>query len=166
LNLTTFLKTVAVKYGPKPAVISGATRLSYGDLDRASNQVAHALQGLGIEPGDRVAFLLGNSPEFIVAFFGVVKIGAVAVPLDSKYKLTELKALFADCRPKLLFTEDSCLQSILPALSEFPFIRHVVDLGEGTQGVPRFGDMLAGNPATAVGYAPGLEDTAVIAYTC
>jgi long-chain acyl-CoA synthetase len=165
VNLRAFASRVAVKYGPKPAVLSGDTRLSYADLDKASNRVAHALKGLGIGPGERVAFLLGNSPEFIVAFFGVVKIGAVAVPLDPKYKLTELRALLGDSRPSLLFTEDPCLQSIVPALSEFPFIRQVVDLGRGMPGIPGFGEILDRGAETPVDFDPGPDDIAVIAYT-
>jgi long-chain acyl-CoA synthetase len=165
VNLKTFLGTVAVRHGPKPAVISGDSRLSYADLDGSSNRVAHALRGLGIEKGDRVAFLLGNSPEFIVAFFGVVKMGAVAVPLDPKYKLTELRSLFADCKPTLVFTEGPCLQSILGALTEFPFVRHVVDVGSGTQEVLGFEEMLKRGSAIPVEIDPGPDDTAVIAYT-
>ncbi len=165
MNLKTFLKTVAANYGSKPALISGDTRLSYANLDLDSNRVAHALRRRGIERGDRVAFLLGNSPEFLVAFFGVVKIGAVAVPLDPKYKLAELKALFADCRPSLLFTEDPCLQSILPALAEFPFIRHVIDVGGGRQPVPGFAEMSMGSPSGPVDFEADPDDIAVIAYT-
>ncbi len=166
VNLKTFLSTVAFEYGPKPAVICGDTRLSYGELEQASNRAAHALKDLGICPGDRVAFLAGNSPEFLIAFFGVVKIGAVAVPLDPKYKLAELVSLLGDCRPKMLLTESSCLEAVLPHLpAKFPFIKKVVDFGGGRPGVPSFAELLQHRSAARLRNEPRPDDVAVIAYT-
>jgi long-chain acyl-CoA synthetase len=166
VNLKTFLSTIAFKYGPKPAVICGDARLSYAELEQASNRAAHALKDLGIGPGDRVAFLLGNSPEFLIAFFGVVKIGAIAVPLDPKYKLTELISLLGDCRPKMLLTESPCLEAMLPFLpAKFPFIKRVVDFGGGKPGVPSFAELLQHRSAARVRNEPKPGDLAVIAYT-
>ena len=166
MNLTTFLSTIAFEYGPKPAIICGNDRLSYADLHEASNRAAHALEGLGIGRGDRVAFLLGNSPEFVIAFFAVVKLGAIAVPLDPKYKTAELDSLFGDFRPKALFTESPCLESILPLIpAKFPFIKQVVDFGEGKAGVKTFNELMKHPAASPPRHEPKPEDVAVIAYT-
>ena len=166
MNLKTFLSTVSLKYGPKPAVISGDKRLSYASLDEASNRVAHRLYDIGIRCGDRVAFILGNSPEFIIAFFGAVKLGAIAVPLDPKYKLSELVSLLGDCQPKLLFAESPCLDTILSALpAKFPYIQHVVDFGGGEAGFDSFDRFLQGGSASPFAFEPQPDDIAVIAYT-
>jgi long-chain acyl-CoA synthetase len=165
LNLKTFIAAGASEYGEKTAVASGDSRLSYAALDQASNRVANALIGLGIHHGDRVAFLLANSPEFLIAFFGVVKIGAIAVPLDPKYKMTEIRALFSDCTPKLLFTESPCVESITPHLSEFPYLEHVVDMAVGREGFHLFKELLESNAATPPSFNPAPDDLAVIAYT-
>lgn len=56
------------------------------DMDGASNRLAHALHGLGVGAGDRVATLLENRPEQAIAFFGVLKLGAIQVPINTAYK--------------------------------------------------------------------------------
>ncbi len=166
MNLKTFLSTIAFKYGPKPAIICGDNRLSYSELDQASNKAAHAFKDMGIGPGDRVAFLLGNSPEFVVAFFGVVKIGAIAVPLDPKYKLMELVSLLGDCRPKMLLTETPCLDALLTHLpARFPFIKRLIDFGEGRPGISSFAEVMQHRSSAKVKSEPAADDVAVIAYT-
>ena len=83
MNLKAMLEEAAKHYGGKTAIALGDRRLSYAELDEASNKVANALIKMGVSKGDRVAMLLPNSPEFAVIYFGITKIGAVAVPLDT-----------------------------------------------------------------------------------
>src|SRR5688572_11043549 len=64
-------------------------RLTFGDLDRRSDQVATALAGLGVQPGDRVLALARNSCAFVLAMLGALKRGAVFTPIN-----TELKGAF------------------------------------------------------------------------
>lgn len=166
MNLKSFLRTIAEKYQEKTAFKSGEKQLSYAALDKASNRAAHAFLKLGITSGDRVAFMLGNSPEFVTAFFGLVKIGAVMVPLDPKYKLTELHALLTDCKPRMLFTESPCLEMVSSALTRFPYLEKIIDFSaERHQGYLHFNDIAASSPATAVEIEPSPDDLAVIAYT-
>lgn len=166
MNLKSFLRTIAEKYQDKTAIKSGEKRLSYAELDRASNRVAHAFLRLGISSGDRVAFMLGNSPEFVTAFFGLVKIGAVVVPLDPKYKLTELKALFADCKPRMLLTENPCLEMVAAALTRFPYLEKIIDFStEKHPGYLHFGEIITASPDIPVDTEPSPDDLAVIAYT-
>ena len=119
MNLKQMLEGAAERYADKTAVAIGERRLSYAELDAAANRVANALVGMGIAQGDRVALLLTNSPEFVAVYFGVVKIGAVAVLLDPKYKLTELVSLCDDSQPRVLVTESPCLEQLSPALDRF-----------------------------------------------
>jgi long-chain acyl-CoA synthetase len=164
----------ADRYTDKTAIISGEKQLSYKNLDRESNQAARALSQLGIGQGDKVAFLLGNSPDFIIAFFGVVKIGAVAIPLDPKYKLTELTALFNDFQPDLLLTESPCLEMVSSARDRFPFLKHILSLGPRTSTKPGIGQdggtdsftyLLPFESAEPLLFEPAEDDIAVIAYT-
>ena len=91
MDLSEILGNAAGTWGTRTALVSAGQRLSYQELEEDSNRVAHFLAGLGINRGDRIAILLPNSPEYVVLFFGITKIGAVAVPLDIKYKDYELK---------------------------------------------------------------------------
>jgi long-chain acyl-CoA synthetase len=166
VNLNTFLRAAAEKFGEKTAIKSGDQRLTYTELEKASNRAAHAFLRQGINRGDKVAFLLGNSLDFVTAFFGMVKIGAVVVPLDSKYKLTEIKALFSDCRPRLVLTESPCLEMIEPALNLFPSVEKVIDLStEKHPGYQNFKDVMTTSPDISVKPEPAEDDLAVIAYT-
>jgi long-chain acyl-CoA synthetase len=165
VNLKTLALTIASKYGNKDAAVSGDNRLSYRELDVASNRAARALAALGIGRGDRVAFLLANSPEFIIAFFGVVKIGAIAVPLDPKYKLAEIQSLFGDCKPKAVFAEGSCLETLLKSRDLFPYLQQVIDFANARAGLPWFRRMLEEADEAPLEFEPDSGDLAVIAYT-
>ncbi|MFC2052159.1 AMP-binding protein, partial [Chloroflexota bacterium] len=94
ISLKLMLEEVVARHGKKTAIISGERKLSFAELDEASNKIANALIKMGVNKGDRVAMLLSNSPEFVVTYFGIVKTGAIAVPLDTNYKLDELASLF------------------------------------------------------------------------
>ncbi len=77
---------------------------SYGDLKQASDTLAFALRGLGVSLGDRVALLLPNSPPFIIAYYGILKAGAVVVPLNPLSSLDELATQLSDCGAETLIT--------------------------------------------------------------
>jgi long-chain acyl-CoA synthetase len=79
-------------------------RLSYGELKQASDALAFALRGLGVSPGDRVALLLPNAPPFIIAYYGILKAGAVVVPLNPLASADELAAQLSDCGAETLIT--------------------------------------------------------------
>jgi long-chain acyl-CoA synthetase len=166
VNLKNLLRNIADKYGEKTAIKSGDKLLSYTNLERESNRAARAFKKLGLNHGDRVAILLGNSPEFIIAFFGLVKIGAIAVPLDPKYKLTELKALLSDCTPRMLFTESPCMEMVTSSPAKFPYIEQIIDFNpENRQGYPCFNEIIKVQPDTTLDIEPMPDDIAVIAYT-
>ncbi|HYX23529.1 MAG TPA: amino acid adenylation domain-containing protein, partial [Thermoanaerobaculia bacterium] len=95
------------------AVICEGERLSYGDLEARSNQLARYLVRLGVLPGDLVGLCLERSVEMVVAILGVLKAGAAYVPLDPAYPQERLAFLVADSRPPVVLTQDS-LAALLP----------------------------------------------------
>ena len=166
MNLKLMLEQSAKRYGGKIAVAMGDQRLSYAQLDEASNKVANALAGMGVRKGDRVAMLLSNSPEFVTTYFGVVKAGGIAVLLDTKYKLTELTSLCGDSQPKVLVTESPFLEPLVPVLPRFKSIEQVIDLSSEYEGqFLSYQEVMATSPArpVAVGLEP--EDIVHIAYS-
>ncbi len=165
-NLRLLLETAAKRYGGKTAVVMGERRLSYAQLDEAANKVANALLGMGVRKGDRVAMLLPNSPEFAAVYFGVVKIGGIAVPLDTKYKLAELTSLFNDSQPRVVVAESPLLGPIVPALPGFKSIAGVIEVGSGYKGqFLSYQEIMATSPAELAAVVLEGEDTAHIAYT-
>ncbi len=166
MNLKQMLAQSAKRYGGKTAITMDDRVLSYAGLDEASNKVANALLGMGVSKGDRVAMLLSNSPEFVTTYFGVVKIGGIAVLLDPKYKLTELASLYEDSQPKVLVTESPFLEPLAPVLSRFSSIEQVIDLSSKHQGkFISYQQIIAESPPQAVEVELEPEDIAHIAYS-
>jgi len=166
VNLKAMLEDTARRYGGKTAIVSGDRRLSYAELDEASNKIANALIKIGVSKGDRVAMLLPNSPEFVVIYFGITKISAVAVLLDTKYKVGELTSLFDDSEPKVLVTESPFLEPLVPILPGFKYIEHVIDLSSKYGGrFLSYQEIMATSSPQKVEVEPKPEDIANIAYT-
>jgi len=166
MNLRLLLETAAKQYREKTAVAMDEHRLSYAQLDEASNKIANALLGMGVKKGDRVAMLLANSPEFAAIYFGVVKIGGIAVPLDTKYKLTEISSLFNDSQPRVVVAESPLLKQIVPVLGEFKSIAGVIEVGSEYKGkFPGYQEIMDTASAEPVAVELKGEDIAHIAYT-
>ncbi len=97
-----FLEVSANERPSKTALVCGSTRLCYRALDQWANRIANALASQGIERGDRVAICMENSPGAAAAIFGVLKAGAVMVPVNPSTKAGKLAYLLADCGAKVL----------------------------------------------------------------
>ncbi len=144
----------------------GNRRLSYANLDEASNKVANILTKIGVNNGYRLALLLANSPEFVTTYFGIAKTGAIAVPLDTKYKLDELSSLFNDFLTKVLVAESPTLEPLVPALLGFKFIRHVVGVSSKYGGqFLSYQEIMSISPTQKIEVALEPEGIAQIAYT-
>ena len=134
--------------------------LSYAELFAASGRTAAGLRARGVGPGDRVAFYLGNRPEFVVALLAVLRLGAVMVPMNLAYRRREIGHILADAEPVLLLTEAARL-AVLDELEpeERRSVREVVLAEELTQDG-------AGWTAEAVSF-PRVDpdDLALILYT-
>ena len=104
-NLATILEDSAQRSPDKTAFVFGETRLSYSQVDAAANQVANGLIGIGIEPGDKVGLSCPNLPYFPIIYFGIVKAGAVVVPLSVLLKHNEIAYHLSDsgCQGLFLF---------------------------------------------------------------
>ncbi|MCK9776716.1 AMP-binding protein [Pseudomonas syringae pv. syringae] len=98
------------------AVTFHGQRLSYADLNRQANRLAHHLIGLGISPDDRVAICVERGVEMVVGLLGVLKAGAAYMPLDPAYPVERLAYMINDSQPAALLTQRG-LQERLPTLS-------------------------------------------------
>ena len=82
VNLADSLVHAATAYADRPAVKLDEVELSYAQLDQASQHVAGLLAARGVGPGDRVGIMLPNVPHWGVLYYGVLRAGAVAVPMN------------------------------------------------------------------------------------
>jgi long-chain acyl-CoA synthetase len=89
-NIAVMLEDSARTVPDREAVVCGTTRLTYGQVDAAANQVANLLAARGIGPGDHVALTCPNLPYFPIVYYGILKAGAVVVPLNVLFKHREV----------------------------------------------------------------------------
>lgn len=125
-TIPALVRSCAARFGDKPFLVADGQELSYIELDRRSSRLAMALLAEGIGKGDHIGILMPNSIEWALAWFATTRIGAVAVPLNTFYKASELAwtARHADLRAILAwpafrnhdFVER--LEEALPGLSD------------------------------------------------
>jgi amino acid adenylation domain-containing protein len=98
------------------AVICGDERLTYRELDRRTNQLAHYLQNLGVKPESLVGICVDRSIETIVGLLSIIKAGGAYVPLDPNYPAERLEFILADAQVSVLLTKQSLVQRLKPLL--------------------------------------------------
>ena len=102
-NVAQFLVDTAARQPDRPALRLGSDTTSYRELDESSARAAALLLAQGIRPGDRVALMLPNVPEFIVLYYGALRAGVIVVPLNPLLKERETAYHLADSGAVLLF---------------------------------------------------------------
>ena len=97
-----FVEEAARKHPDHVAMIFQNGKVTYKELDEASDQIAAALADMGVEKGDRVALLMANCPQFIMSYFGILKAGGIVVACNPLYAPPELEHQLNDCGAKLM----------------------------------------------------------------
>lgn len=128
MNIKQTLEDTASKIPDKAAIVLGDRRISYGELDAASNRVANALLKLGMKKGTHVAILMSHSPEWVINYFGVIKGGGVAALLNTALKAPELDSLLRDSDSEILITEKKFSRMLSPVLPHLPLLKHVIEV--------------------------------------
>jgi acyl-CoA synthetase (AMP-forming)/AMP-acid ligase II len=100
-----FLEESARRQPDKIALVTGDRRTTYGELDRASNRIAHLLLASGLQRGDRVVLLLDNSLEAVASIFGVLKANGVYSIVNPQTKASKLAFIVRDLTPRFVITQ-------------------------------------------------------------
>ncbi|MCD2188815.1 acyl-CoA synthetase [Actinomycetospora soli] len=95
------------------ALVHGSTRVTYAELDDRVRRLAAGLRGLGVGPGDRVAYLGPNHPAFVETMFATTGLGAVFVPLNTRLAAAEIAFALSDTTPRVVVTLDDRNASLL-----------------------------------------------------
>ena len=166
LNLAIVLETGAASRPQHTAVSADGRRLSYDQLNEAANRCAAGLAHLGVRPGDKVALMLPNVPEFAVAYFGVLKAGGCVVPLNTLFKAAEIAYELEDADTCTLIADESLLPEVRRALSKVEAYHHLIVVGRrAPSGCQRFSDVLEAGQPDFDTVQTRADDTAVILYT-
>ena len=146
------------------AFVHGATRRTYAELDDRTRHLAGALRDLGVERGDRVAYLGPNDPTLLETLFAATALGGVFVPLNWRLTAPELTYIAADCGATVLVHAAAMTDAATAVAAGSTALRHLVELGPPYDGMATGGR--PGGPAPApIDATVGLDDPAVIIYT-
>src|SRR5215813_2569615 len=112
-----------------PAIRCGHRVLTYGELRAETVRMAQAIVSLGVVPGDRVALLLHDSPEFIEAFIATCSLGAIAVPINMSLRSEEQCSILHNSGAKVAFIEgDTCNDLLTDAREKLHSLEQVVHI--------------------------------------
>ncbi|MHA1232143.1 MAG: class I adenylate-forming enzyme family protein [Candidatus Helarchaeota archaeon] len=131
MKIGDILKHFSVREPDKLALVTEERRFTAKELNAASNSLAHFLLSKNIHKGDRIAILHRNDYQIVISYFGIVKTGGIAVPLNYHLSKLELEYCLNDCEPKILiYDENEYGKYIEYFKSKCPSIEHYIDNSE------------------------------------
>jgi 4-hydroxybenzoate-CoA ligase len=144
---------IAAGRGNKAAFVDPERSLTYGELQARSIRFANALRDLGVEHEQRVALLLNDTVDYPVAFWGAIRAGCVAIPLNVYLTLPQYAYILSDCRARVLVVDAALAEMIARVLDELARRLTVIIVGGKNQpGTHGFEDLITKadtNPVTA-----------------
>ncbi|WLR51523.1 long-chain-fatty-acid--CoA ligase [Bacillus tianshenii] len=127
LLLNDFLDRAVRLYGTKKAVVNDDGReYTYAELNDRVNQLSHGLKDLGVEKGDRIAYLAPNTLEMLEGFYGVFQLGAVMVPLNIRLKPEDYVFILNHSGSRFLFCDQELYQMIEPIRDQLETVEKVI----------------------------------------
>ena len=127
---TAFLdRNLAEGRSAKTAIFYEEKAYTYAQVTELSNRVGNGLLDLGIDMEQRVALLLLDSPQFAAAFFGAIKIGAVAVPMNTLLRPNDYVYILNDSRAHVLLIHAALWEQVAPVLTQLKYLRHIIVVG-------------------------------------
>ncbi|KZZ84538.1 fatty acid--CoA ligase family protein [Bacillus sp. SJS] len=126
MNVSSRLSETAGQYGEKPAYYFEGQAVSYNQLDGMVSQFAANLQSMGIEKGDHVALLLGNSPYFVIGMYGALRAGATVIPVNPIYTPAEIGYILSNGDVKGIIALDLLLPMFEQMDAQLPGLEHII----------------------------------------
>ena len=124
-NVVEMLENTVRRYPDREGFICGDRRLTYSEFDQIVNRIAAGLEKHGVSRGDHVAVLLGIQLEFPLSFFALMKLGVIAVPLNTRFKGEELAYEINDSESKALIVDEENWSRIHSVRSQLKTIREI-----------------------------------------
>lgn len=159
MNLAGILVETASTFAARPALRLGDLRLDYADLDEASRRVVAMLASYGIGVGDRVALMVPNVPEFAAIYYGILRAGAIVVPMNPLLKAREIEFYLSDSGARLLLAWHTAAEEASTATARVPGSERAV-----VTPTAFFAELLSHEPSGVL-QDRSADDTAVILYT-
>jgi long-chain acyl-CoA synthetase len=175
VTLQDFLLKTADAYPDYIAITMNDADITYGELNKKVNKFAHALEKVGVKKGDRISLLLVNSPTYVIAFFAILKLGAIVVNLSVGTQGEELISSLQDSGSKIVITLDIFVQNVYRVVKKTPvtdiIIHSLMGMEKGItveEGMPELkilNDLAATEPEDEPETDISSHDLAVLQYT-
>ena len=127
--LQSYLDDGCRRHPEKPALVDDQRSISYGELYRDANRIAHCLRANGVRRQDRVVICMKRSAQVVLAIMGILKADAIYVPLDAKAPLERMLKVVKDCQPSAMICDDAALPVLDRVKSQMPSVRRLVVFG-------------------------------------
>ena len=164
-NLADLVRAAAERRPDGVAFVHRGDSSTWSEVDAAVDDAAAGLLGLGLVAGDRVGVQLGNTPDFVTAYFGVLRAGLVAVPLNPGYTADELAHALGDSGARALVTAHRTAGTALSVSAQLDALEHVVVAGaDAPAGAVAWDSVVAGSSGRVESTGAD-EDLAVVIYT-
>ncbi len=170
MNLASFLARSAAVFPEDLAVVCGSSALTWASVDAAANRLASGLRARGIVRGDRVVLACPNLPQFVIAYYAVLKLGAILVPINILLKASEIAYHLRDSGARAMFCFDGTADLPLgaegrAAFAQVPECTLYVAIGRAQDGEESIESLSQDQPARLDTEDCKPDDTAVILYT-
>ena len=168
-SLTAFLEEAVDKHRDNVALTQGESPITYGELLELTEKMAAALSEAGVKKGDRVGLMLPNCPEYVIGFFGAMRMGATATQVNPIYVGRELEHIFDNSGSETVIMHEMMYEKVKDIQSRTP-LKRVICVGQPESGLKDDDSTFDEFLGTPSGGAPEVdldpqEDLASIQYT-
>jgi len=124
LTQVRFLERSVKLFGPKTAVICENQRWTYAQYGERVEHLANAMEDVGVQPGQRVAYLGYNCHRLLECYYGVIKMGGVLLPLNIRLAPQDFEYIIRDAEPRVVFVDPAFVNKLEPILKNIPSVKH------------------------------------------
>ena len=144
MNTLEYLIIASAIVPDRPAIVFEGRRITFGELQQRVNRLANALSTLGLQPGQRVAFLDVNTPELIQSYLACARLDAIFVPLNYRARPQEIAQMLQGCQPTLLMAGSRYQDIVASIIDDVPSLRHIIAMEQRSDNDwPFFDDLIA-----------------------
>jgi carnitine-CoA ligase len=133
MNIRELIEAQTKKHPNKVFLYFGEQEVTYKAFNENINRAANVFLKLGVKKGDRVCFFLPNCPEFLYGYFGLAKIGAILVPINTNYKTEETRYIINHSEANTILVHSSMKMVVDKIRSEVPSLKNFLSLGVGKE---------------------------------
>ncbi|HCP32183.1 TPA: AMP-binding protein [Candidatus Acetothermia bacterium] len=147
-TLSQVLSETTRAFPRRNAIIDQGYKISYQELNERVNQLARGLIELGVQKGEKVGLWMPNVPKWVIAYFAIARIGAVVVPMNTRYKSHEVHYILQNSEATTLFMADTFVgidyrKMIGEVRENLPGLKHIIISGEKGSDIHTFDEVVA-----------------------